>query len=114
MCRPRTARPGIAAGQRHALAERRLSPAGAGAAEPPLKSLTTRCNLDQRWRLFPTTGSGFLVRKPHLTEVFGVPLLAWRHRAFEESDDGSAVPEVRPGLQGRRGPAGVGDRQADR
>src|SRR3954451_21708861 len=72
MCRPRTARPGIIAGQRHALAECRLPPAGAGAAEPPSKSLTTRCSRDQRWRLSPTAGSGFLVRKPHwLTEVKG-------------------------------------------
>src|SRR3982751_5395369 len=65
MCRPRTARPGITAGQRHALAECRLPPAGAGAVEPPSKSLATRCSLDQRWRLSPTTRSGFLVRKPH-------------------------------------------------
>src|SRR3954453_13525722 len=64
MCRPRTARPGITAGQHHALAECRLPPAGAGAAEPPSKSLTTRCSLDQRWRLSPTTEFGFLVRKP--------------------------------------------------
>src|SRR3954465_9896745 len=65
MCRPRVARPGITAGQRHALAECRLPPAGAGAVEPPSKSLATRCSLDQRWRLSPTTRSGFLVRKPH-------------------------------------------------
>src|SRR4051795_5375167 len=64
MCRPRVARPGITAGQRHALAECRLPPAGAGAVEPPSKSLATRCSLDQRWRLSPTTRSGFLVRKP--------------------------------------------------
>jgi transposase len=39
---------------------------------------------------------------------------AWRHRAFEEGGDGTAVPEVRCGLQVRCGPAGVRDRQADR
>src|SRR3954454_7932641 len=70
MCRPRVARPGITAGQRHALAECRLPPAGAGAVEPPSKSLATRCSLDQRWRLSPTTRSGFLVRKPHWDTYF--------------------------------------------
>src|SRR3954468_9293582 len=73
MCRPRVARPGITAGQRHALAECRLPPAGAGAVEPPSKSLATRCSLDQRWRLSPTTRSGFLVE--------GRELARWRRSA---------------------------------
>src|SRR3954471_8451378 len=73
MCRPRAARAGITAGQRHALAECRLPPAGAGAAEPPSKSLTTRCSPDPRRRLSPSTGCGILVE--------GRELARWRRSA---------------------------------
>src|SRR3954466_13722664 len=45
------------------MGECRLS--GACAEEPRPKSLTTRSSPDQRRRPHPSTGCGFLVRKPH-------------------------------------------------
>src|SRR6266568_7603345 len=46
----------------------------------------------------------------------GFPLPAWRDplKGEEFSDGGRDAQEVRPGLPGGRGPAGPGDRQADR
>src|SRR3954454_642320 len=61
---PRTRQGSIAAGQAPApaMGECRLS--GACAEEPRPKSLTTRSSPDQRRRPHPSTGCGFLVRKP--------------------------------------------------
>src|SRR3954463_15162092 len=61
----RTRQESIAAGQAPApaMGECRLS--GACAEEPRPKSLTTRSSPDQRRRPHPSTGCGFLVRKPH-------------------------------------------------
>src|SRR4051794_21445922 len=44
---------------------------GACAEEPRPKSLTTRSSPDQRRRPHPSTGCGFLVRKPHWVRIPG-------------------------------------------
>ena len=44
--------------------------------------------------------------------VAGFPLVAWTHRPLKEDGDGRDVQEVRSGLQGGRGPASPGGREA--